>query len=141
LGSLRFKQIDARQMTIKTAHAKTCRWLLKSKQYLNWLDKTKLGEHHGFLWIKGNAGTGKSTLMKFALVNARKTMKDHTVLSFFFNARGEEIEKSPERLQFARPLNIKLQRRSVECRVTENASRASHTELGRFVCCMLDRRT
>ncbi|KAH7060974.1 Pfs, NB-ARC and ankyrin domain protein [Paraphoma chrysanthemicola] len=94
LDSLKFEQIDARQMTIKSAHAKTCRWLLKSEQYLNWLDMTKVGEHHGFLWIKGKAGTGKSTLMKFALVNARKTMKDHIVLSFFFNARGEDIEKS-----------------------------------------------
>ncbi|XP_014553834.1 hypothetical protein COCVIDRAFT_28984 [Bipolaris victoriae FI3] len=94
LDSLRFQQIDARQMTIKTAHAKTCRWLLKSEQYLNWLDTTRLDEHHGFLWIKGKAGTGKSTLMKYALVNARKTMKDYIILSFFFNARGEEIEKS-----------------------------------------------
>ena len=91
LDSLRFEQIDARQMTIKTAHAKTCRWLLKSEQYLNWLDTAKVSEHHGFLWIKGKAGTGKSTLMKFALVNARKTMKDHIVLSFFFNARGEDM--------------------------------------------------
>jgi hypothetical protein len=94
LDSLRFEQIDARQMTIKTAHAKTCRWLLKSEQYLNWLDTAKVSEHHGFLWIKGKAGTGKSTLMKFALVNARKTMKDHIVLSFFFNARGGDMEKS-----------------------------------------------
>ncbi|KAF2846472.1 hypothetical protein T440DRAFT_471752 [Plenodomus tracheiphilus IPT5] len=94
LDSLRFEQIDARQMTIKTAHAKTCRWLLKSEQYLNWLDTAKVSEHHGFLWIKGKAGTGKSTLMKFALVNARKTMKNHILLSFFFNARGEDMEKS-----------------------------------------------
>ena len=94
LDSLRFEQIDARQMTIKTAHAKTCKWLLKSEQYLNWLDTTKLDKHHGFLWIKGKAGTGKSTLMKFALTNAHRTMKDHVLLSFFFNARGEDIEKS-----------------------------------------------
>jgi ankyrin repeat protein len=94
VDSLRFEQFDARQMTIKNAHAKTCRWLLKSEQYRDWLDPTKLATHHGFLWIKGNAGTGKSTLMKFALVNARKTMKDHTVLSFFFNARGEDMERS-----------------------------------------------
>ena len=94
LDSLRFDQIDARQMTIKTAHAKTCRWLLKCEHYLDWLDATKLDEHHGFLWIKGKAGTGKSTLMKYALVNARKTMKDYVLLSFFFNARGEEIDKS-----------------------------------------------
>lgn len=32
--------------------------------------------------------------MKSALVDARQTMKDCTVLSFFFNARGEEMEKS-----------------------------------------------
>ncbi|KAI8939798.1 hypothetical protein NX059_003537 [Plenodomus lindquistii] len=94
LDSLRFSQIDARQMTIKTAHAKTCRWLLKSEQYLNWLDEAKLGEHHGFLWIKGKAGTGKSTLMKFVWAHARKTMKDFAILSFFFDARGEDIEKS-----------------------------------------------
>jgi ankyrin repeat protein len=94
LKSLRFEQIDARQMTIKTAHAETCRWLLKNVQYLDWLDITKLGQHHGFLWIKGNAGTGKSTLMKFAWANACRNMKDHIVLSFFFNASGEDIEKS-----------------------------------------------
>ncbi|KAF3004376.1 hypothetical protein E8E13_009940 [Curvularia kusanoi] len=54
-----------------------------------------LDDHHGFLWIKGKAGTGKSTLMKFASANARKKkMKNETVLSFFFNARGEDLEKS-----------------------------------------------
>jgi hypothetical protein len=67
---------------------------LKNEQYLDWLDVTKLDEHHGFLWIKGKAGTGKSTLMKFAWTNARKVMKDRTVISFFFNARGDDIEKS-----------------------------------------------
>ncbi|KAL5114259.1 hypothetical protein ACEQ8H_007868 [Pleosporales sp. CAS-2024a] len=94
LESLRFEQIDARQMTIKTAHAKTCKWLLKHPKYLEWLDPAKLHEHHGFLWIKGKAGAGKSTLMKSALIDARKRMKDRTMISFFFNARGEEFEKS-----------------------------------------------
>jgi len=32
--------------------------------------------------------------MKFALANARKTMKDKILISFFFNARGEDLEKS-----------------------------------------------
>ncbi|KAF2688457.1 hypothetical protein K458DRAFT_428036 [Lentithecium fluviatile CBS 122367] len=94
LDSLRFNQIDARQMTIKNAHAKTCKWLLTKPEYIDWLDTTKLGEHHGLLWIKGKPGTGKSTLMKFSLANARKTMKDRTVISFFFNARGAAMEKS-----------------------------------------------
>ncbi|KAI9784937.1 MAG: hypothetical protein M1839_001132 [Geoglossum umbratile] len=94
LDSLRFDQIDARQTTIKNAHAKTCKWLLKDPKYFDWLDATKLGEHYGFLWIKGKPGTGKSTLMKFALANARKTMKDRIIISFFFNSRGEDLEKS-----------------------------------------------
>ncbi|KAF2180966.1 hypothetical protein K469DRAFT_692498 [Zopfia rhizophila CBS 207.26] len=81
-------------MTIKNAHAKTCKWLLNNSEYLDWLDGNKLGEHHGFLWINGNPGTGKSTLMKFASANARETMKDKVVISFFFNARGEGLEKS-----------------------------------------------
>ncbi|KAJ4379967.1 hypothetical protein N0V86_004273 [Didymella sp. IMI 355093] len=81
-------------MTIKSAHAKTCKWLLRSFQYKDWLDINKVDEHHGFLWIKGKAGAGKSTLMKFATANARKTMKEVIILSFFFNARGEDLEKS-----------------------------------------------
>src|SRR6266700_7742302 len=70
LDSLAFDQIDMRQITIKNAHAKTCKWLLKNPEYLDWLNATKLDEHHGFLWIKGKPGAGKSILMKFALTNA-----------------------------------------------------------------------
>jgi ankyrin repeat protein len=94
LDSLFFEQIDVRQTTIKNAHAKTCKWLLENSEYLNWLDVAELNKHHGFLWIKGKPGTGKSTLMKFALAHAMDTITDKIVLSFFFNARGEDIEKS-----------------------------------------------
>ncbi|KAK1839054.1 nacht and ankyrin domain protein [Colletotrichum chrysophilum] len=94
LESLTFGQIDARQMTIKRAHAKTCKWVLRSSQYLDWLDHTKRDTHHGFLWIKGKPGTGKSTLMKFISTNYRKTMQQSTLITFFFNARGEQLEKS-----------------------------------------------
>ncbi|KAH7079189.1 hypothetical protein BKA63DRAFT_551591 [Paraphoma chrysanthemicola] len=94
IDSLRFDQMDARQMTIKNAHSKTCKWILKKSEYLQWLDTDRLSEHNGFLWIKGKPGTGKSTLMKFALAHARKSMAGKAVISFFFNARGEDIEKS-----------------------------------------------
>ncbi|KAH7077596.1 hypothetical protein BKA63DRAFT_508568 [Paraphoma chrysanthemicola] len=94
IDSLQFEQMDARQMTIKKAHSKTCKWLLKKSEFLDWLSKDKMNEHHGFLWIRGKPGTGKSTLMKFALAHARKTMTGKVVISFFFNARGEDIEKS-----------------------------------------------
>ncbi|KAI0399798.1 hypothetical protein F4802DRAFT_533348 [Xylaria palmicola] len=92
--SLRFEQLDARHMSIKSAYAKTCKWLGKKDEYLDWLNPSKFPQHHGFLWVKGKPGTGKSTLMKFALAQARRSMKDRVVLSFFFNARGEELEKT-----------------------------------------------
>jgi hypothetical protein len=92
--SLKFGQINARHTTIKRAHARTCKWLTTKDEYLDWRNPSKITEHNGFIWFKGKPGTGKSTLMKFALDQAQKAMKDEIILSFFFNARGEELEKS-----------------------------------------------
>jgi hypothetical protein len=94
MKSLRFDQIDVRCTTIRNAFTETCKWLLSNPEYRNWIDLSKQIEHHGFLWIRGKPGTGKSTLMKFALAHTRKTMKHCAVIAFFFNARGEELEKS-----------------------------------------------
>ncbi|CAN9384256.1 unnamed protein product [Alternaria alternata] len=94
MDSLRFDQIDARYATIKNAHAKTCKWLLRKSEHTEWLDPTRLSDHHGFLWIKGKPGTGKSTLMKFAFGQASKSRKSNIVIAFFFNARGETLEKT-----------------------------------------------
>ncbi|PYI25984.1 hypothetical protein BP00DRAFT_440335 [Aspergillus indologenus CBS 114.80] len=97
MDALRFEQIESRQATIKAAHAKTCRWLLEKQEYLDWLDMAKVVDHHGFLWIKGKAGSGKSTIMRFAYQQAQATRNDNTVIvSFFFNARGEELERTTE---------------------------------------------
>ena len=92
--SLCHHTIDTRYATIRTAHARTCEWLLKKPEYQDWLDINKTQNHHGVLWIKGKPGSGKSTLVKFAVANARKTRADTAVISFFFNARGEDLEKS-----------------------------------------------
>ncbi len=83
-------------MGVKAAHDKTCAWLLDDPVYNRWLDSTKFVQHHGFLWIKGKPGAGKSTIIKFAYSNAEKTMEnnDTAVVSFFFDARGEDLEKS-----------------------------------------------
>ncbi|KAH6637880.1 ankyrin repeat domain-containing protein [Boeremia exigua] len=78
----------------KIVPAGTCKWLLENDRYCQWNDAHMFKEHHGFMWIKGKAGTGKSTLMKFALANARKMMINRITLSFFFNARGQDLEKS-----------------------------------------------
>ncbi|EXK76781.1 hypothetical protein FOQG_18486 [Fusarium oxysporum f. sp. raphani 54005] len=96
MESLRFEQIDSRKTTIKTAYSKTCSWFLKHRDYLEWLDLEKQSQHHGFLWIRGKPGAGKSIIMKFIYTKMKKTdmpMKALTI-SFFFNARGELLEKS-----------------------------------------------
>ncbi|KAJ6007878.1 Pfs NACHT and Ankyrin domain protein [Penicillium herquei] len=93
LKSLKFEQIDARISSIKPNHVETCQWLLTHSDYLDWLDSKKAVEHHGFLWIKGKPGAGKSTLMNFAYKQATKN-KAGTVIYFFFNARGDVLERS-----------------------------------------------
>lgn len=117
MDTLRFDQLDARHTTIKKAHAKTCQWLLRKREYEDWLDATKLPQHHGFLWIKGKPGTGKSTLMKFAFGRTIKSRaKKHTVvIAFFFNARGEALEKSVIGLYRSLLLQLLEQVPSLQC--------------------------
>lgn len=94
---LYFDEIDARLLSLKSAHKATCQWLLEKDEYRQWLIPERVHDHHGFLWIKGKPGTGKSILMKFLNDHARHTAKakhGSFVLSFFFNARGEELERS-----------------------------------------------
>jgi ankyrin repeat protein/nucleoside phosphorylase len=94
LEALAFEQLDARHATIKIAHTATCEWLLSKSEYMDWQDEDKLLEHHGFLWIKGKPGAGKSTIMKYAYTNAEKDATGSIAISYFFNARGEHLEKS-----------------------------------------------
>ncbi|KAJ6440942.1 Delta(8)-fatty-acid desaturase [Purpureocillium lavendulum] len=95
LDSLRFEQIDSRQSNIKGAHTTTCKWLLTHPDYLMWLDSAQLIEHYGFLWISGKPGAGKSTIMKFAYTTTKRRPDNNSATaSFFFNARGELLERS-----------------------------------------------
>ncbi|KAF7170323.1 hypothetical protein CNMCM5623_002767 [Aspergillus felis] len=96
LKALDFERREQRRFAIKEAFSKTCTWLLGRPEYQKWMDSRLLHEHNGFLWIKGNPGTGKSTLMKFAFENTKQKTLDSgaIVISFFFNARGDELEKS-----------------------------------------------
>ncbi|KAI0169277.1 hypothetical protein GGR52DRAFT_581448 [Hypoxylon sp. FL1284] len=68
LNKLKFESVGIRYMS----------WLLEGDVYNAWRDTTKLPDHHGFLWIKGKPGAG------------------NLVVSFFFNARGDRLEKSTE---------------------------------------------
>ncbi|KAL3455142.1 hypothetical protein BJX64DRAFT_295329 [Aspergillus heterothallicus] len=91
--SLSFQQLDSRHRSVKIAHSRTCRWFLTCPEYKGWLDPGRFEQHHGFIWVKGKPGVGKSTLMKFAFTQALK-LTSTIVVSFFFNARGESLEKT-----------------------------------------------
>lgn len=97
LEGLMFDEQDSRYLTISNSLPSTCNWLFERKEFCRWQDVSRIHEHHGFFWIKGKAGAGKSTLVKYTCQKAKKNSKEHgTVVSFFFNARGAPIEKSLE---------------------------------------------
>ncbi|TVY31662.1 Vegetative incompatibility protein [Lachnellula occidentalis] len=97
IDQLYFTRIDEHLTSLKAAQGTTCRWFLTKTEYISWHDVAHQADHGGFLWIKGNPGTGKSTLMKFLFetskLNAKKDLSQIT-LSFFFLARGTAEEKS-----------------------------------------------
>lgn len=94
VDSLKFDQLGNRHENIQKAHGRTCKWLLHKQEYRDWLNPDEFSSHHGLLWIKGKPGAGKSTLMKFMLGEVKKKTDNATTISFFFNARGSDIEKS-----------------------------------------------
>jgi ankyrin repeat protein len=96
LAALRFPQMDVRRQTVRDAHADTCKWILGKSEYISWCDARQMPLHHGFLWIKSKPGAGKSTLVKFLLDETVQRSPEKSVISFFFNARGDALERSPE---------------------------------------------
>ena len=97
LKHLQFPEITMRHGSVKAAHARTFRWILDQHEFSNWL---KNGG--GIYWIRGKAGSGKSTLMRF-LVENPKTLRllsswagqrDVVMASHFFWKSGTPIQKS-----------------------------------------------
>jgi ankyrin repeat protein len=95
MKNLEFEQMDDRLATIATAHSKTCEWLFQRGEYRAWRDSAALSTNCGFLWLKGKPGAGKSTIMKRAQHYGEQ---EHggLVISFFFNARGVELQRSTQ---------------------------------------------
>ncbi|KAF5255430.1 hypothetical protein FOXYS1_14163, partial [Fusarium oxysporum] len=92
--SLAFEGMDSRPTEIKTAAAGTCSWLIQHKVYKTWESRNR-----SLLWIKGKPGSGKSTLLRYARDNITASPRDKDrplVLSFFFNGRGSELQKTAE---------------------------------------------
>lgn len=97
IQSLSFTGIYTRESIIEPAIQDTGSWLLESQDFQDWSQRKRLDEHRGFFWIQGNPGSGKSTLMKKVYSHALACRRDPSSVTaaFFFNARGDEIEKSP----------------------------------------------
>lgn len=94
---LYFDKIDERLTHLTPAQATTCRWFLTEHKYRSWQDLAQQPDHGGFLWIQGNPGTGKSTLMKYLFEKTKLNTKgdpSRITLSFFFLARGAVEEKT-----------------------------------------------
>ncbi|GAB7326463.1 hypothetical protein MBLNU13_g10467t1 [Cladosporium sp. NU13] len=99
-SALSYPRMGLRSAIVEDAYLDTCQWLFDTPEYQRWRDPTLYSGHHGFLWIKGKPGSGKSTAMKTLLSRAESArgLRGGTVLSYFFNARGVALERSTEGL-------------------------------------------
>lgn len=115
--------MEKRYHTIGSPMLDTCEWLLTSSTYNDWLHRRNEYSLGGLLWVKGNPGSGKSTLMKHAFICAehkkdpsrdvmpdsgKSTLTKHAftgverkkdsnrdvMLKFFLNAQGSDLERS-----------------------------------------------
>lgn len=115
--------MEKRYHTIGSPMLDTCEWLLASPTYDDWLHRRNEYLLGGLLWVKGNPGSGKSTLIKHAFIcaeqkkdpsrdimpdNGRSTLIKHAstgverrkdfnrdlMLKFFLNAQGSDLERS-----------------------------------------------
>lgn len=96
MDALNFSRVDIRRNNISKEHRNTCEWLYDKPEYKSWRDPNMMSTHHGFFWIKSKPGAGKSTIMNFLVKSAKRRLRGDTIISFFFHARGEVLERSVE---------------------------------------------
>jgi hypothetical protein len=97
-ASLRFPEQDLRYEAITDAFPSSFGWVWKKElNLMKWLLKDP-----GVYWIRGKPGSGKSTLMKYLYKNEKFRQELKTTgqidLWFFFNERGEYLQKTFEGL-------------------------------------------
>ncbi|KAF2789377.1 hypothetical protein K505DRAFT_221529, partial [Melanomma pulvis-pyrius CBS 109.77] len=94
MKSLRSSELEECHKATGNACETTCEWLLESPEYRNWSIASNYEREGGaFLWIKGNAGSGKSTLMKFAFTHHHTKHRNHHVIAHFLST-GTDAHKT-----------------------------------------------
>lgn len=96
MDALNFSRVEFRRNNISKEHRNTCKWLYDKLEYKSWRDPNMISKHHGFFWIKSKPGAGKSTIMNFQVKSAKRRLRGDAIISFFFHARGEVLERSVE---------------------------------------------
>ena len=105
LRGLENSQRRQRVDQVSTAYDGTFRWLFAPDvEFQDWLCAAQQNKLPIF-WIQGKPGSGKSTLMKYALGHQRtRELLERaapgpwTIVSYFFHERGSRIQKSTDGL-------------------------------------------
>ncbi|KAL9578768.1 MAG: hypothetical protein Q9212_005509 [Teloschistes hypoglaucus] len=99
MSTLESMDTKVRIADVRKAHEKTFHWLFDPSivSFSEWLEN-RSPVSRPFYWIQGKPGSGKSTLMKFALRNprtvdllGRESEPPWTIVAFFFHDRGTSI--------------------------------------------------
>ena len=92
---------------IKDGEKNTGEWILSDSQYRGWINKPG----SALLWLQGNPGTGKSTLMKQIQnrLSSENGLSKAVVASFYYSAREGEAEMSHTHMLQALLYQILLQ--------------------------------
>lgn len=102
MNSLNDKSTRARLHQVDPAHKKTFHWLFDPQivSFTGWLRDTDVTKSPIY-WIQGKPGSGKSTIMNFAMRDVRileslnaDTGDTWTLAAFFFHDRGLEMQKT-----------------------------------------------
>ena len=98
---------NARSAFIGNGEKNTGEWILSDPQYCGW--KNEPGS--ALLWLQGNPGTGKSTLMKqvYNRLSSENGPSKAVVASFYYSAREGEAETSHTHMLQALLYQILLQ--------------------------------
>ncbi|KAK4163895.1 hypothetical protein QBC43DRAFT_318890 [Cladorrhinum sp. PSN259] len=98
LRTLWFPAANTRFRAHGTPIGGTCSWLFDHPTFQSWVSGKHINYHKGLLLLKGQPGAGKSTLMGEAFRKAIETQNqtggNHLAAGFFFNAKGDELERS-----------------------------------------------